>query len=297
MVTKLSSVVPDDVKSMPVREYLKRAYPTLGSGRTVRLINEKQFRINGEKTQPDTCVNGGDEVILYADCKYDLSLNMIFDDGRLAAFVKPAGVPSDADNLGIGEDTVLKRLRLCNADARLVHRLDTQTSGVMLAAYDDETEQLLVNGFRRHLLIKTYYALCLGGFSNPTGSIRSFISKDNNAARVSVSAIDNENGLEARSDYRVIKTFVKNGITLTLTEVVIQTGRTHQIRAQLSHIGHPIIGDDKYGDYEANKALGIHEMCLSSREIGFCDSKELGAYAGKMFICPKEKIKWLAAAM
>ena len=297
MVTKLSSIVPQAVTDMPVREYLRRAYPLMGSGRIVRLVNAKQFRINGEKTQPEACVSGGDEVVLYADFMIDRSLDTIFDDGRMVAFVKLAGLPVDTDNLGIGEDTVLSRLRLVNPCARLVHRLDTQTSGVMLAAYDDDTERLLVNAFKQHLLKKTYYALCEGRFSKSTGSIISYISKDSSAARVTVSSSENENGLQAKSDYKVIKEYCKDSITMSLLEVTIETGRTHQIRAQLSGIGHPIIGDDKYGDHSANKVLGIREMCLASREIRFGSNAALGSYARKAFICPKEKIKWLTAEM
>ena len=295
MTTKLSSVVPNAVSALPLREYLKRAYPMLGSGRTARLINARQFRINGEKTQPDARVNGGDEVILYADCEYDFTLDIIFDDGRLAAFVKPAGLPVDADSLGIGEDTALSRLKLINTEARLVHRLDAQTSGVMLAVYDDDTERMLINAFKQHLLQKMYFALCAGRFSENVASIVSYISKDSNTSRVSVSDRDKGNGMEARSAYRVVKEYAKNGITLTLLEVTIETGRTHQIRAQLSHIGHPIIGDEKYGNFGTNKTLGMQEMCLASREIRFADDKAFGTYAGKCFICPKEKIKWLTA--
>jgi 23S rRNA pseudouridine955/2504/2580 synthase len=167
----------------------------------------------------------------------------------------------------------------------------------MLAAYDDDTERLLVNAIKQHLLKKTYFALCEGSFSKPTGSIISYISKDSSAARVTVSRDETENGLQAKSDYKVIKEYCKDGITMSLLEVVIETGRTHQIRAQLSGIGHPIIGDDKYGDHSANKALGIREMCLASREIRFGSDAALGSYAGKAFICPKEKIKWLTAEM
>ena len=165
----------------------------------------------------------------------------------------------------------------------------------MLAAYDDDTERMLINAFKQHLLQKMYYALCAGRFSKNAGDIVSYISKDKTASRVSVSDREKGNALEARSAYRVVKEHVKNGITLTLLEVMIETGRTHQIRAQLSHIGHPIIGDEKYGSYDANKTLGIQEMCLASREIRFSYDKALGTYAGKCFICPKEKIKWLTA--
>ena len=297
MVTKLSSIVPQAVTDMPFREYLRRAYPLMGSGRIVRLVNAKQFRINGEKAQPDASVNGGDEVVLYADFMFDRSLDTIFDDGRMVAFVKLAGLPVDADNLGIGEDTVLSRLRLVNPCARLVHRLDTQTSGVMLAAYDDDTERLLVYAFKQHLLKRTDYALCAGRFSRSTGSIISYISKDSSAARVTVSRYETENGLQAKSEYRIVKEYSKDGINMSLLEVTIETGRTHQIRAQLSSIGHPIIGDDKYGDHSTNKTLGIREMCLASREIRFGSDTALGSYAGKSFICPKEKIKWLTAEM
>ena len=297
MVTKLSSVVPDAVKEMPVREYLRRAYPLMGGGRIVRLLNVRQFRINGEKAQPDAGVTGGDEVVLYADFNCDSSLDIIFDDGKMVVFIKPAGLPVDADNLGIGADTVLSRLKLLDPCARLVHRLDAQTSGVMLAAYDEETERLLVNAFRQHLLKKTYFSLCEGRFSKASGSIVSYISKDSSSARVSVSSTRTENGLEAKLDYKVINEHAQSGLKLTLLEVTIETGRTHQIRSQLSKIGHPIIGDDKYGNYGTNKALGAKELCLASREIRLGTDAALGIYAGKSFMCPREKIKWLTAEM
>lgn len=297
MVTKLSSVVPDAVQEMPVREYIRRAYPLMGGGRIVRLVNARQFRINGEKAQPDAIVTGGDEVVLYADFDCDSSLDTIFDDGKMVVFIKPAGLPVDTDSLGIGADTVLSRLKLVNPCARLVHRLDAQTSGVMLAAYDDDTERLLVNAFRQHFLKKTYYALCEGRFSKTSDSIVSYISKDSSKARVSVSSTRAENGLQAKLSYKVVNELSKNGLKLSLLEVTIETGRTHQIRSQLSAIGHPIIGDDKYGNHGTNKSLGAKEMCLASRKIRFGNDAALGIYAGKSFICPREKIKWLTAEM
>lgn len=295
MTTRLSSIVPQRVKSMPVRDYLRRAYPMLGAGRVTRLLGSRQCRLNSERAQADSNVKAGDEVTLYADFEYDLSLDTIFDDGKLIAFVKPSGLPVDVDSYGIGADTVLARLQIHQSTARLVHRLDTQTCGVMLAAFDEETESLCLNAFRKHLLQKTYYALCLGPFAEKTGAITSFISKDSEAARVSVSSDKHTDALEARSDYHVLKELNIQQNKLSLLEVNITTGRTHQIRAQLAHIGHPVLGDEKYGNYSVNKALALHQMCLASREIRFSDNKELGIYAGKTFVCPKEKIKWLNA--
>lgn len=288
MITKLTSTVPQNIKNVPPAAYLDRCWPFIGKSRVQELLKKRELRVNGEKSDGTTALKGGDTVTLYLDGRYDTSLNVFFDDGNVLALVKPAGLPVDTDADGIGEDTVLSRLHLSHPDARLVHRLDTDTSGVMLAANNEKTEETLVNLFRNHLLVKHYSAEAVGHFSARHADLKAWLVKNAGTATVRVSNAKTAGAYDIETIYTVLGEKNVNGVTVTRLDVEIPTGRTHQIRAHLSHIGHPLMGDDKYGDRAVNKKLKTDKVTLSCRSIAVKDVPEAGAYAGRSFVCPEE---------
>ncbi|MBQ3763175.1 MAG: RluA family pseudouridine synthase [Clostridia bacterium] len=287
MITKLESVVPEGIENMSAAAYLDRAFPLLGKGRISRLLSERQLRVNGEKTGAGSSVNGGDTLALYVDGGYDRSLKLLYDLGGLVAFIKPRGLPSDADENGIGEDTALSRLKLIHPGARLAHRLDAGTYGVMLAATDAETLALLEDLFRQHLLIKRYSATVVGRMPKPHDALKAYLVKDAASSRVRVSDRRVQNALEIETDYFVRRSYAKNGIELSRLSIVIPTGRTHQIRAHLGHVGHPLLGDDKYGDRSVNRLLGVSAVDLRCDEISIKSVPEAGIFAGMRFALEK----------
>ena len=272
---------------MTAGKFIERAFPLIGD----RRLWQKDIRLDGRKSPPDTAVTPGQRVTVYYPGSYSFKPDILFNDGRLLALQKPAGLPVDADIDCIGADTVLTRLKTEFPSARLVHRLDTGTSGVMLAALDDKTQLALENMFREHCFRKRYIADALGVFSKPHEVLDGFLIKDAASATVWVVSKKTQNSKEIQTIYDVIGTRSTGGRTVTRLCVEIPTGRTHQIRAHLASIGHPLLGDDKYGDRAANKALNARHLHLHCQQIEVIDGRLLPEYSGMIFAC-KDTDPW-----
>ena len=283
MITKLTSVIPDSVIKLPVENYITRAWPYAGKNRVRELLNKKQVRVNGEKVTADASVAAGDELTVYYDGKYDFSLEFLFDDGCVMAFVKPVGLPVDADQDGIGEDTVLARLKTTHTNARLVHRLDTGTGGLMLAANNENAEALLTKAFKDHLLTKQYEAVVWGKMPMHHEKLTGFLEKDAKTSRVRITGKKSADAKDVETIYTVLEETEIKGQAASRLIVEIPTGRTHQIRAHMAHIGHPLVGDDKYGDRALNKLSGAKDPMLTCVKITMNKDEKLGVYAGKRF--------------
>ena len=289
MITKLQSRVPTGVTEMSAADYLCRAFPMLGKSRVSSLIRQKQCKLAGARADEKTLLHAGDEVTLYLDGAYDRSLAIVEQDESVIAFIKPRGLPVDADEYGINEDTALSRLRLVYPDARLVHRLDAGTAGLMLAAKNAKSEEELSFLFREHLLEKKYSATVLGRMPKKRDTLKAYLTKDDKHSSVTVSDHPSHGALEIETSYIVRGESTKKGILLSKLEIIIPTGRTHQIRAHMAHIAHPLLGDDKYGDRSANKLLDAGRTDLTSIQIYVFNRPAAGKYAGRRFVLPQEK--------
>ena len=267
--------------------YTQRAWPLLPGYELKNCLSGGHVLVNGVRVKKDMPVFSGDEITIFAGEKYTLKpLKTVFDDGTMAALVKPTGLPVDADENGIGEDTVLARMRLLYPSASLVHRLDTGTGGIMLCALNEDGKKSLEAEFKNHTIKKTYITVTVGIPQREKDTLTAYILK--NAAAGSVKVLDRpqRGALTAVTEYAIQNVITVDGIRLALLKVQIPTGRTHQIRAMLAHIGCPLLGDDKYGNREKNKRLKTASPLLWCEEIEFTDKSLV--YAGKHFkaACP-----------
>ena len=182
---------------------------------------------------------------------------ILFEDDFVLAIDKPAGVAvHGGSGVSFG---VIEQLRMARPEAdflELVHRLDRETSGILLIAKRRMALKLLQEQFRERETDKVYLALVKGGWPSSLRVIDKALHKyeaPNGERRVKVVANDHPDGLRSITLVKVKDTFADG--RFTLLDVTIKTGRTHQIRVHLADAGHPICGDDKYGDFELNKAL------------------------------------------
>ncbi|MBQ8953811.1 MAG: RluA family pseudouridine synthase [Clostridia bacterium] len=252
-------IIPADVPQMPLRQYLCRAYPAMPSWVLRETLKKKDVRVNGVKSGADAVVRAGDELTLYVEERYlSAPLQIIYEDGSLVVVDKPAGVPVDADGQGVGEDTVLARLKAMYPDPRLCHRLDTYTGGVLIAAKDAVAEAHMREAFASHALTKLYQCIVVGQPPAGEARLRAWLVKDAQASRVRVIDHPAADALPIETRYRVLAQ--RDG--LARLEVNLITGRTHQIRAHLSHVGLPLLGDDKYGNRQANRLWKIYQPLL-----------------------------------
>lgn len=196
-----------------------------------------------------------------------LELPVLHEDEAFIAVDKPAGIAvHGGSGVAFG---VIERLRAARPEARfleLVHRLDRETSGLLLIAKKRSALKALHEALREGKVAKRYLALAKGVFRSDkrrvTASLRKYLTAGGER-RVSV---DEDEGKESATVFRKQQVYAD----CTLLSAELETGRTHQIRVHLAHLGHPIAGDDKYGDFEWNKVLsrnGLKRMFLHAAEL------------------------------
>ncbi|MDD4850338.1 MAG: RluA family pseudouridine synthase [Gemmiger sp.] len=299
------------VKSLlPVRldKYLLQEYPALGLGRLNKALRENKIKLNGKKQPLSTRVQNGDVVRLYlldeqlgvlapggpAYLAARAPAEILYEDEALLVANKPAGIPVDGDgidNADTLENRILRKLHedgRLNPEAlpRLCHRLDTGTSGLVLAAKTAEAEAFLTELIKEHELKKKYLCVTFGRPVPPAATLQGFLLKD--AAHGIVKVI-NEPKPGAKEIITAYDTVAVSG-RLALLRVELVTGRTHQIRAHLASIGCPILGDSKYGNNAANRELRLKYQALCAWELTFPRNIPDPAFAylsGKVFHAPK----------
>ena len=281
--------VPAGMKPEELSRYLKRAWPLLPGFVLRDLLKKKDVRINGAKSAKGDLVRGGDILEIYAPEKHFCpEAEIIFDDGHLLAAVKPQGLPSLPDQDGVGADTMQARLQRTHPTAKLCHRLDTATGGVMLASLDEETENAAFEAFKQHAMGKAYRAILIHKPPKGEMTLKAHLFKDAKRAAVRVSDRAVPGSKEIITRLKLLGE--KNGLWEAELEPV--TGRTHQLRAHMAHIGCPILGDDKYGDRERNKQLGFTgRLCLWCEKMTVPAGSPLKGYEHETFHA--EAPEWL----
>ncbi len=239
-----------------------------------RLIRSGEVRVNKGRAKVDTRLAMGDQIrvppVRVADktnapVAPAREFPVVFEDDFLLAVNKPAGV---AVHGGSGVSSgVIEQLRQARPAAKfleLVHRLDKETSGLLLIAKKRATLVALQEQFRNRQTGKTYAALVQGVWPVDCKvidvALHKFLTPEGER-RVRAVAADHGDGRRAITLVKVMRCFEQ----FTLLDVTIKTGRTHQIRVHLLHAGHPIAGDEKYGDFGLNKALAKGEAVRGCR--------------------------------
>ncbi len=260
-----------------------------------RVIRSGEVRVNKGRAAADTRLDLGDEIRIPPVRTADRSavpaapareFSVVFEDEHLLAIDKPAGV---AVHGGSGESFgVIEQLRRARPDAEfleLVHRLDKDTSGLLLIAKTRKALVGLQNDLRsrapERAIGKSYVALVVGDWPERAKVIDVALHKyldTEGARRVRAVAADDADGRRAITLVRVAERFAGAAWQFTLLDVTIKTGRTHQIRVHLAHEGHAVVGDPKYGDFAANKTLArgaavpplrFERMFLHARRLRF----------------------------
>jgi 23S rRNA pseudouridine955/2504/2580 synthase len=262
--------------------FLFRELKGVPKGHVYRLLRTGQVRVNGRRAKPDYRLTTGDEVrippVRQAEMPpagrassrqtAQLQSSILFEDDYLLVIDKPAGMAvHGGSGVSLGVIEALRSLRPENASLELVHRLDRETSGCLLIAKKRSALRTLHAALRDSAVEKRYLTLLAGRWSGGERHIQLALEKNmlqSGERRVRVA----ESGKRAETRFRPLRAFEN----ATLLEVTLMTGRTHQIRVHAAHLEHPVAGDDKYGDREANRqfrSLGLKRMFLHAHSLGF----------------------------
>jgi len=259
-------------------QFLAATIPDVSRTRVQQLIAQEQVLVNDKKQKSSYAVESGDEISLIGAIKApplraeaeDIPLDIVYEDDSLAVVNKPAGMTvhagagssEQARNRGTLVNALLyhfKKLSQVGGELRagIVHRLDKETSGLIVVAKSDAAHRRLAEQFSSRTVKKKYLALVQGWPRQESGTISSAIGRDR--ARRTRMSTQVRQGREAVSHYKVLERMRTPWGKFALLEVKIDTGRTHQIRVHLSSLGHPVVGDALYGAAREYKNQSRHQ--------------------------------------
>lgn len=277
-------------------KYLSKRFKTMPKSLMYKYLRTKYIKLNGKKVQPDVFLNEGDVLTLYIrdeffDIKKDYDflkagkeLSIVYEDENIILIDKKVGVICHQDNRYDADALNLRVLRYLyekheydpEADKSftpaLCNRIDRNTGGIVIAAKNAEALRVMNQKIRDNELQK-YYLCIVKGCPKPKHTVlTAYHFKDESTNTVTISDKPQEGYKKIITEYTVIKP----SSALSVCEVLLHTGRTHQIRAHMAHIGHPLLGDEKYGDRKLNLRYHMKRQALYSYKLKFAFTTPAG---------------------
>jgi 23S rRNA pseudouridine1911/1915/1917 synthase len=274
--TTIELVVPKDDAKLRLDRVLAKQLPEYSRSRLQQLIGAGFVRVNGITTRPSHLVRAGDKIELaeppvekIENQPEPIPFEILFEDKDLIVINKPAGLvvhPGAGHRSGTLVNALLHHCPTLSGIGGkerpgIVHRLDKETSGCLVVAKNDVAHRELARQFAERTVEKIYLALVTGKLRKQSGVIDETIGRHPvHRQRMSVAS---SRGRAAKTDYRV----VRSGERASLIECRLHSGRTHQIRVHLHHLGHPVLGDKIYA---ARFARDFPRQMLHAWKLGFC---------------------------
>ncbi|MBO5737095.1 MAG: RluA family pseudouridine synthase [Clostridia bacterium] len=236
------------------------------------LLKNKEIKVNGKRVNADMPLRKGDEVCYFLTKKQEEkpAFFVVYEDENLLVVDKESGVNSEAVY------AALKRERECY----FIHRLDRNTQGLLAFALTAQMESVLLQAFKDRKVEKRYHALCVGTFAKKESVLTAYLRKDAEKSQVRVFDTPKPGAETIITEYKVLSQTDE----FSKVEVTLHTGKTHQIRAHLAHVGCPIVGDMKYGNTAVNKAQKAARQCLVSKILRFDLDGEFAYLNEKEFV-------------
>lgn len=303
---KIFTVTKNDA-SQRLDRFITKNCPELPAALMFKYIRIKRIKVNGKRAQINTRLSEGDTVEAYINDeflkqkapKYDFMsaparLNIVYEDENILLADKPQGLLVHPDKNEYG-DTLIARIQRYLYEKgeyrpddensfrpALANRIDRNTGGIVIAAKNAAALRVLCDKIKSREIEKHYLAVVHGIPEKREATLEGFLEKNAEQNRVYLKNKKTDSSLTIKTRYRVIAS--KNG--LSLIEIDLLTGRTHQIRAHMASIGHPLLGDGKYGKLGGDKKAGFSRQALYSYRLKFAftsDAEPLNYLNGKEF--------------
>lgn len=279
-------------------KFLSKAFPDMPSSLVYRSIRTNHVKINGKKPKPEQKLNEGDKLCIYLNddvlSKKDVlivdapDVDIVYEDDNIMLVNKPVGLSvhddetKDKDTLIARVISYLSRTEKYNPSAEhsftpaLCNRLDRNTCGIVIVAKNAESLRIMNKMIAERRVKKHYLCLVHGVPEKKKATLKAFIRKDEEKKHSYVTDEPCKGALTMITKYELLKT---DG-NISLLSIDLMTGRTHQIRAHMAHIGHPLVGDGKYGNNAQYRKSGhkYQALCANSVTFKFSDTGESLSY-------------------
>ena len=252
----------------PLNALARKALPQVPERCLRTAFDQRDVKMNGVRVPRDTLAQAGAEIKIYLsdDCPTQ-SPEILYEDAQLLVVQKPVGISCEVDahgGLTLGEWLMQQEGKRFTQTPMPCHRLDNQTDGLLLMAKDPSALLYMQQAFRERQVHKKYVCLVRGTPEPPEAMRTAYLCKDAQRARVQVHETPSPGALTIRTGYRVL-----SAGEIARLEITLLTGRTHQIRAHMAFLGHPLLGDDLYGDRAFNRAHHARRLMLTATELTF----------------------------
>ena len=300
MEKKIKLIVKEINKNMRVDVFINKKEKDLSRTRIKKLILDHKLKLNNKiLIDPSKKISTNDilELIISEPKKaslkpYKYKLDIIFEDEDLIVLNKPAGIvihpgAGNFDNTIVNALIYYNKNSLSNIGDKyrpgIVHRIDKNTSGLVVIAKNNQAHEHLSNQFSKHTITRIYQLMIWGKLRPSKGRIETLITRSSKNRQMM--EVSRTKGKRAITNYKTIEIFENNNIpTLSLIDCKLETGRTHQIRVHMSHLGHSIVGDDKYkkkfkkikniDPQLEEKIINLNRQFLHAKTIGFIHPKK-----------------------
>ncbi|MDP4094741.1 MAG: RluA family pseudouridine synthase [Bacillota bacterium] len=276
-----------------IEKVIRDSFPNMPVSAMYKAFRKRDVKVNGTRVKEDYTVSPGDMVEIYitddildgVKIKTDTAsvhgFNVVYEDTNILIVNKEQGIPVHPDSIQT-EGTLIDNVRAYleykgeyqkeTAFApSLCHRIDRNTGGLVIIAKNPKALEIMLEKIKTREIKKYYQCLISGKMEKDWAELKAYLEKDEFKSRVFIKDAPAKNAVEVITRYKVLS--YQNNISRLEIELV--TGRTHQIRAHLAHIGHPIIGDGKYGSNQLNRSLGAKIQALWAYKLEF-DLKNAG---------------------
>ena len=238
----------------------------------MKALRKKDVKVNGKRVSQDISLSIGDKVDVFYDAKIIQAYETIYQDQNVLVINKYSGYTSES---------VFEQIAKQFEGASFIHRLDRNTSGLMIFSLSNLATDELLKGFKERTFDKVYFATVVGKMPKKQDILTAYLVKDKDSALVKIYDKKVNGSVLIKTGYTVIEQKKDTSVV----SVRLYTGKTHQIRAHLAHIGNPILGDGKYGDFEMNNKYNAKSQMLSATQLTLNFDKQSPLYYlnGKTF--------------